>query len=131
MYEQEYASKPVSDLKDEPEMIINLKLSFSDNEELRAILDKLIEKGKIRPSNSPCASTIVLVRKKIGELRFCVDFRELNKITIKDNFPTPLIDDHLDRLKGKTFFSSIRNCVDERCTGPGECPANRLIGGGK
>ena len=118
MYEQEYASKPVSDLKDEPEMIINLKheqpisfrprrLSFSDKEKLRAILDELIEKCIIRPSNSPYASPIVLVRKKTGELRLCVDFRELNKITIKDNFPTPLIDDHLDRLKGKKFFSSL------------------------
>lgn len=37
----------------------------------------------------------------------CVDFRELNKITVKDNFPTPLIDDHIDRLKDKKIFSSL------------------------
>ena len=117
MYEQEYASKPVPELKDGPEMIINLKheqpisfrsrrRSFADKEKLRAISDELIEKGIIRPSNSPYASPIVLVRKKTGELRLCLDFRELNKITIKDNFPTPLIDDHLDKLKSKKFFSS-------------------------
>lgn len=49
----------------------------------------------------------MLVRKKEGESRLCVDYRELNKITVKDNFPTPLIDDHLDRLRGKSYFSSL------------------------
>lgn len=49
----------------------------------------------------------MLVRKKDGNLRLCVDYRELNKITIKDNFPTPLIDDHLDRLKGKRIYSCL------------------------
>lgn len=48
-----------------------------------------------------------MVRKKSGELRLCVDFRELNKITMKDNFPTPSIDDHIDRLKDKKYFSSL------------------------
>ena len=56
---------------------------------------------------SPYASPIVLLRKKAGELRLCVDSRELNKITIEDYFPTPLIDDHLDRFKGKKYFSSL------------------------
>lgn len=61
----------------------------------------------IRESASPYVSPIVLVRKKDDSLRLCVDYRELNKITIKDNFPTPMIDDHLDRLKGKRVYSSL------------------------
>jgi len=47
------------------------------------------------------------VHKKNNELHLCVDYRELDKITIKDNFPTPLIDDHLNRLRGKKYFSSL------------------------
>ncbi|XP_011859685.1 PREDICTED: uncharacterized protein LOC105557126 [Vollenhovia emeryi] len=61
----------------------------------------------IRTSDSPYAFPIVLVRKKDGESRLCIDYRELNKITVRDNFPTPLIDDHLDRLRGKSYFSSL------------------------
>ncbi|XP_018406547.1 PREDICTED: uncharacterized protein LOC108782710, partial [Cyphomyrmex costatus] len=83
------------------------RLSFADKEKLKQILDKLLQEKIIRSSNSPYAFPIVLVRKKDGESRLCVDYRELNKITVKDNFPTPLIDDHLDRLRGKSYFSSL------------------------
>ncbi|CAF4832287.1 unnamed protein product [Pieris macdunnoughi] len=37
----------------------------------------------------------------------CVDFRALNRITVKDRYPQPLIDDHIDRLGGSRFFSSL------------------------
>ncbi|XP_066585178.1 uncharacterized protein [Prorops nasuta] len=100
------------------EMSINLKntqpitfrprrLSFAEKEKLREILDDLLKDGIIRPSESPYTSPIVLVRKKDGSITLCVDYRELNKITIKDNFPTPLIEDHLDRLRNKTLFSKL------------------------
>jgi len=49
----------------------------------------------------------VLVRKKTGKLRLCVDFREINKITVRDNFPTELIDDNIDHLKDKKYFSLL------------------------
>lgn len=60
------------------------RLTYCDTEKLRTILDDLLKSGIIRPSKSPYASPIVLVKKKNGELRLCVDFRELNKIMIKD-----------------------------------------------
>ncbi|XP_018377468.1 PREDICTED: LOW QUALITY PROTEIN: uncharacterized protein K02A2.6-like [Trachymyrmex cornetzi] len=83
------------------------RLSFVDKEKLQKILDELSRKKIIRPSSSPYASPIVLVRKKTGDLRLCIDYRELNKITIRDNFPTELIDDNIDRLKGKKYFSIL------------------------
>lgn len=100
------------------EMTINLKhnqpisfrprrLSFAETEKLRIIIDGLSTDGIIRSSNSPYASPIVLVRKKNGEIRLCTDFREINKITVKDNFPTPHIDDLLDKLKNKRYFSKL------------------------
>ena len=36
-----------------------------------------------------------------------VDYRALNKITARDNYPIPLIEDHLDRLEGKSILSLI------------------------
>ena len=103
LYNSEYVSKWESGGKEpEIEMKISLKndqpitfrprrLAYSDTQKLRIILDDLLQSDTIRPSKSPYASPIVLVRKKNGKLRLCVDFRELNKITVKDNFSTSLI----------------------------------------
>ncbi|XP_076660318.1 uncharacterized protein LOC143363643 [Halictus rubicundus] len=48
-----------------------------------------------------------IIKEKNGELRMCVDFRELNKILVRDNYPLPLIEDHLDIVGGKKYFSLI------------------------
>lgn len=83
------------------------RLSYSEQNKLRVILDELLSEGVIRPSNSAYSSPIVLVKKKSGDYRLCVDYRELNKITVRDNFPTPLIDDQLDRLREKEIFTLL------------------------
>ncbi|KAL4152687.1 hypothetical protein QTP88_000520 [Uroleucon formosanum] len=83
------------------------RLSYSEQGSLRNIINELLSENIIRPSNSPYSSPIVLVKKKNKSFRLCVDYRELNKITVKDNFPAPLIDDQLDRLKGKQIFTSL------------------------
>ena len=61
------------------------------NEEKQAI-DKLLRQGVIRPSDSPWASPLCLVRKKDGSVRPCVDYRRLNKVTKPDAFPVPKVD---------------------------------------
>ena len=61
----------------------------------------------IRPSNSPWASPVVMVRKKDRSLHFCVDFRQLNAATVKDAHPLPRIDDLLDALHGARWFSTL------------------------
>jgi hypothetical protein len=42
-----------------------------------------------------------------GKWRMCVYFRELNKATLKDYFPLPFIDQVLDTLVGKRYFSFL------------------------
>ena len=83
------------------------RLSFFERDKLQVILDDLLKQGIIRESNSPYASPIVLVKKKSGELRLCLDFRELNKLVVRDRYPLPLIDDQLDSLKNKRFFTKL------------------------
>jgi len=83
------------------------RMSYSDKEKLKVIIDELLTNKIIRPSFSPYCSPILLDKKKNGNLRLCVDFRELNKVTIKDRFPLPLIDDHLDMLKDKKYFTRL------------------------
>lgn len=61
----------------------------------------------IRERNSEYSNPIILMRKKSGKLRFCVNYRELNKRCCRDRYPIPLIDEHLDLLRGKKYFSSL------------------------
>lgn len=91
---------------DQPISFRTRRLAFSGREKLKILIHELLKENIIRPSNSLYASPIVLVHKKTG-VRLCLDFRGVNEITIKDNFPTPLIEDHLDRLRDKKYFSSL------------------------
>ena len=72
-----------------------------------AQVQQMLSSNVIRPSNSPWASPVVIVRKKDGSLRFCVDFRQLNAATVKDAHPLPRIDDLLDALHGAKWFSTL------------------------
>ena len=78
---------------------------------LKPVVDKqvneMLEAGVIRPSNSPWASPIVLVRKKDGTWRFCIDFRKVNDQTVKDAYPLPQVNDIVDSLNGQKYFSTL------------------------
>ncbi|RYE22183.1 MAG: hypothetical protein EOP45_08580, partial [Sphingobacteriaceae bacterium] len=83
------------------------RLSYKEKYEVQKTINELLEQGIIKSSNSSYASPIVLVRKKNGQLRMCVDYRALNNLTIKDRYPLPLIEDCLEYLGGKTYFSVL------------------------
>lgn len=83
------------------------RLSYGEKVEVQKTVDELLRQGIIQQSDSPYASPIVLVRKKSGELRMCVDYRALNKLTIRDHFPLPIIEDCLEYLGGKKYFSTL------------------------
>jgi hypothetical protein len=76
-------------------------------EEVRKLLNQMLEKGVIEPSTSPWASLIVLVQKKDGSTRFCVDYRKVNDVTLKDAYPLPRIDTTLDALHGSQWFTTL------------------------
>jgi hypothetical protein len=69
-------------------------------------LQKLLEKGFIRPSSSPWGCPAIFV-KKDGTLRMCVDYRPLNVVTIKNKYPLPRIDALFNQLAGAKVFSKI------------------------
>ena len=75
--------------------------------EVRKCLDNWLKQGIIRPSKSPYASQVVIVRKKTGEIRLCVDFRKLNAISIRDSFPLPRVEEALQAVQAAVWFSSF------------------------
>lgn len=83
------------------------RLSYREKQEVQVTLDDLLKKGIISMSDSPYASPIVLVRKKNGQLRMCVDYRALNKITVRDRFPLPVIEDCLEYLGNKKYYTTL------------------------
>ena len=68
--------------------------------ELKVQLQELLDKGFIRPSNSPWGAPVLFVKKKDETLRLYIDYRQLNRVTIKNKYPLPRIDDLFDQLKG-------------------------------
>ena len=72
-----------------------------------ACVTEMLTGGQIEPSDSRWSATVVLVTKKDGGTRFCVDYRRLNLATVKDAYPLPRIDDTVDMLAGKRWFSTL------------------------
>jgi RNase H-like domain found in reverse transcriptase/Reverse transcriptase (RNA-dependent DNA polymerase)/gag-polyprotein putative aspartyl protease len=83
------------------------RLSAVEEQEARKQISELLEKGWIRPSQSPWAAPILFAPKPDGTLRMVVDYRGLNQLTVRNAYPMPRIDVLLDRLKGHKVFSSI------------------------
>jgi len=63
---------------------------------LREYLDRLLEKGWIRPSKSPLGVLILFVLKPDRTIRLYVDYCGLNKIIIKNRYLLPLVSEMLD-----------------------------------
>ena len=83
---------------------MNLALKDIVKEELQ----KLLNVNFIYPiSDSKWVSPLVFMPKRNGKWRICVDYQELNKATLKDYFPLPFIDQVLDTLIGKKYFSFL------------------------
>lgn len=74
---------------------------------VREQLEEMLRAGIVEPSHSAWASTVVLVPKKDGNMRFCVDYRKVNSITESDAYPLPNITEILESLSGASIFSTI------------------------
>ncbi|KAH8876832.1 Retrovirus-related Pol polyprotein from transposon opus [Schistosoma japonicum] len=75
--------------------------------ELDKMIMEMLKQKVIKPSTSPWASPIVIVKKKDNSLRLWVDYRRLNAITKRDSFPLPRIDATLDALGRAQWFSTL------------------------
>lgn len=70
-------------------------------------IQEALKQGYIHPSTSPAASSFFFVAKKDGGLRPCIDYRALNKITVKFQYPLPLVPTSLEQLRGAHIFTKL------------------------
>ena len=92
---------------DKPVYLPHRQIPVQLQSEVRKCLNNWLKQGIIRPSKSPYASQVVIVRKKTGEIRLCVDFRKLNTISIHDSFPLPRVEEALQAVQAAVWFSSF------------------------
>ena len=74
---------------------------------LKKTIDEMLTHGQIEKSYASWSSPVMLVKKKDGDFRFVIDYRHLNSITERDCYPLPRIDDTLNRLNGKNYFTKL------------------------
>ena len=67
----------------------------------------MLKVGAIQKSGSPWTSSVVLVWKKDGSLRFCIDLWKFNTRMIRDAYSLPRIKESFDFLNGVCIFTSL------------------------
>eukprot|EP00731_Ephydatia_muelleri_P036034 Em0193g7a len=87
-------------------------------EEVRRLIQEMLDQGVIQHSDSPWSSPVVLAKKKDGSLRFCVDYRKVNEVTKKDAYPLPrrLIDRVLSGLKWSSCLVYLDDIIVQSAT---------------
>ena len=74
---------------------------------VKEYIEEMLGKGYIRPSTSPYAAPVLIVKKLDGGLRVCVDYRALNALTIPNRNAPPLIKETLAKLCAARIYSKF------------------------
>ena len=83
------------------------QIPSAKRKQAQKFVQERLQQDVIQPSNSPWASTVVLVQKKDGSYHFCVDYHKLNAVTHKKAYPLPRIDESLEGLSESQWFSTL------------------------
>ena len=84
-----------------------VRFSTLEMQELQRLIEEMLNKGYIQPTNSPFGAPCFFVKKSNGSLRLVVDWRNLNANTIKDRTQLPNIHDLLSQLSKARYFSLL------------------------
>ena len=82
-------------------------LALHEQKALEDFLSEHLKRGTIRQSKSPMASPFFFIKKKDGKLRPVQDYRKLNDMTIKNQYPLPLIPELINRMKDAKIFTKF------------------------
>lgn len=73
----------------------------------KAEFEYLVKTGICRPSKSPWASPLQMVKKADGSWRPCGDYKRLNAVTVPDRYPLPFLHDCTSILDATQIYSII------------------------
>ena len=76
-----------------------------ESETLKTYIETNLANGFIRLSKSSAGAPILFDRKSDGSLWLCINYQGLNNLTIKNQYPLPLIGEWLDRLERARRFT--------------------------
>jgi hypothetical protein len=82
-------------------------LTLVEQGKLEEYIKENLEKGYICPSKSQYSSLFFFVGKKDGKSRPVIDYRKLNMFMIPDQYPLPLIQELVDKVKDARLFSKM------------------------
>ncbi len=77
------------------------------DEAVQKFLHDELKKGYIRESKSPYASSFFFICKKDGKMRPVQDYRKINAITIRNQYPLPLIADLICDLSNAHIYTKL------------------------
>ncbi|CAI6357143.1 unnamed protein product [Macrosiphum euphorbiae] len=83
------------------------RASASERETISRIVREWKDEGIVTETKSSYASPVLLVSKKNGDATLVVDYRKLNSQTVRKVFPTPNLDEHLEKLHGAKIFTIL------------------------
>jgi hypothetical protein len=98
---------------------IDLKLGFQlrkgkiyllnpeEQKEVQDFVDAQLKKKYIRSSKSPQMSPVFFIAKKDGKKQMVQDYHHINEVTIKNNYPLPLISELVDRAGMAKVFTKL------------------------
>ena len=82
-------------------------LSHLERQTMQKYIHDSLATGIIRPSSSPISAGFFFMAKKDKALHPYIDYCGLNNITIKNEYPLPLISSAFESLQGATIFSIL------------------------
>lgn len=83
------------------------RLPHAYHDSVRAERQDMERSGVIEPSSSEWSSPLVLVKKKVGSLRFCMDYRCLNTVARYDAYPMPRVDELIDQFGNAKYITGL------------------------
>lgn len=83
------------------------QVPYALRDEVRNEIKQMLKMNIIEPSESPYASSIVMVKKPDGSNRMCIDFRKLNKVTVFDAEPMPDPEEIFAKIGRSVYYTKI------------------------
>jgi len=82
-------------------------LNQTEDIAVQEFIKSKLEKGYIRVSKSPYASPFFFIQKKDGKLRPVQDYWKINALTVRDQYPLPLISDLICDLSNAHIYTKL------------------------